>query len=220
MKKNTSVIHFLTVGFFFLSACAPAVTTRVESDAGTTSLPDKTRIRNLDWKPTMKKTDLDLEPLRVYNPITVSLVSVKDTREDARIIGKAYEDMKVRDGFVPIATKVNVARWCKTAFEKVFYELGIKSNQKKGNLLLDIEIAEFSVFNDFTQTGTATLRINARTGEDIMIWEGRISGTSDLYVHATDSDGISECLSNTIMVTVHNLLTDHSFRDAVIKAFE
>ena len=219
MKKIVYDIDII-ISLLWFSGCAPAVTTEVESKVLKTPLPAKTRISNLEWKPTMKKTDFDLEPLAVYRPISIALLSVNDIREDIRVIGKAYEDMKVRDVFIPLATKVNVVRWCKNAFNRVFYELGIKSDEKKGNLLLDIEITEISIFDDFTQTGSATLRINARTGEDMMIWEGQIHGTSDLYVHATDSDGISECLSNTIMVTVYNLFTDQSFRDAVIKAYE
>ncbi|MBN1308697.1 MAG: hypothetical protein JXA18_12310 [Chitinispirillaceae bacterium] len=168
----------------------------------------------------MTRNDLDLEPLSAYGSISVTLLSVNDVREDPRLIGKAYEDQKVRDTIVPIATKVNVARWCARAFENVFQVIGIRSDEKKGTLQLEIEITEFSIFDDFTQTGTASLRINARTNEDMLIWEGQIIGTSDLYVHATDSDGISECLSNTVMVVMYNMFTDQSFRDAVVKAFE
>ncbi|MBN1578974.1 MAG: hypothetical protein JW913_20600 [Chitinispirillaceae bacterium] len=168
----------------------------------------------------MSRIDLDLEPLSVYGSIPVALLSVNDVREDPRLIGKAYEDQKVRDTFIPIATNVNVAKWCKTAFEKVFQETGIRSDHKNGRLRLEIEITEFSIFDDFTQTGTATLRINAHTDQDMLIWEGQIKGTSDLYVHPTNSDGISECLSNTVMVVVYNIFTDQCFRDAVVKAYE
>ena len=168
----------------------------------------------------MKKGDLDLAPLAAYTSISVEVVSITDIREDVRVIGKTYEDRKVRKTLIPIATKTNVARWWKEAIERVFAELGIRGSEKKEKLMLEIEIADFSIFDDFTQTGTSSLRINAHTPGDMMIWEGQISGASDLYVHATESDGISECLSNTAMVTVYNLFTDRSFRDAVIKAFE
>ena len=167
----------------------------------------------------MTRNDLDLTPLSVYKKITVTLLSVNDIREESRLIGKGYKDRKVRNTFIPITTKVNVAKWCKTAFENCFTETGIQRNHK-GKLRLEIEITEFSIFDDFTQTGTVSLRITARNDQNMLIWEGQIKGTSDLYVHATNSNGISECLSNTALMVVYNIFTDQSFRDAIIKAYE
>ncbi len=217
-------IIFVPIGLLlFIIGCAPSsVSTATKTGSNTTApaLPEKTRIVNLEWKPTMKKTDINPEPLGVYKAITFKILSLTDTREDKRIIGKAYEDMKVRDAFVPIATRVNVAQWLRNGLNRVFAELGIKTDDREGNLILEIEIVEFFIFDDFTQTGSVLMRINARNLEGMFIWEGLIKGTSDLYVHAGDSDGISECLSNTMMVTIYNLLTDHSFRDAVKKAYE
>jgi hypothetical protein len=218
MKKIIVFVVLFSLSNLLLSGCAPAVTTAAAPPD--VPMPAKARIKNVEWKPTMTRSDMDLGPLSIYGPITIALLSVDDVREDPRIIGKAYEDQKVRNVFVPIATKINVAKWSKSSFEKVLQVLNLKSDEKKGNLRLEIEITAFSIFDDFTQTGTASLHVNARTSEDLLIWEGQINGTSDLYVHPTNSDGISECLSNTLMVTLYNVLTDQSFSDAVVKAFE
>lgn len=218
MKQRTIFTCLIFINITLLN-CVPSVTT----ENVTTSpqpMPEKARIRDLSWKPTMTQKDFDLSVLSTYGGISVSLVSVDDAREDPRLIGKAYEDRKIRDSMVPIATKVNVAKWCKASFEKAFQMLSINSVTGKGKLRLNIELLDFSIFDDFTQTGTATIRVTANNSGDMMIWEGQIRATSDLYVHETQSDGISECLSNTALMVIYNMFAEQSFKDAVMKSLE
>ena len=217
MKKIFYCIGLLSIGCMSNFNCASTITT---APAVTEPLPEKTRMVGLEWKPNLPSDEFVIEPLDAYKSITFTLVGVNDVRGDPRIIGKAYEDQKVRDAFIPIATKANVSKWCCIAFETAFRKFGIQTDNKKGNLRLEIDLNDFSILDDFTQTGSATFRVSAHNNEDLLIWEGLIKGTSDLYVHPTNSDGISECLSNTIMVTINNMLIDQSFRDAVIIAFE
>ncbi|MBN1757317.1 MAG: hypothetical protein JW863_03310 [Chitinispirillaceae bacterium] len=217
MKKlSGSVVVMIGIGLL-VSNCSRTVTGGTGGDG---DLPENARMVNLVWKPTLSVQDFDLEPLGIYKSIGVSFFSISDIRQDPRIIGKTFEDLKIRKTMVPIATKVNIARWCKSAFESTCHTIAVKNDNKKGSLRLEIEITDFSINDDYTQTGTASLRINALTGDGMLIWEGRINGTSDLYVHGTDSDGISECLSNTVMVTLHNVFADQSFRDAVEKSIQ
>lgn len=215
MKKLFVIVLMTGVGLI-TGGC-----NRVVTDAGAEvgPLPENARMVNLAWKPTLTTDELELEPLTLYKNVTISFQSIMDVREDPRIIGTTFNDLKVRTTTIPIATRENVAKWCKNAFENTCREITITTG-KKGKLRLEVEITEFSISDDFTQTGTASLRINAFTGDEMLIWEGRIKGTSELYVHRTDSDGISECLSNTMMVTLHNVLTDRSFRDAVGKSID
>jgi hypothetical protein len=215
-KFYSAVLIFLGL-MLYIGGCAPAKSTSVEQVPQ--SMPEKAYIRDLVWKPTMTRSDFDLATLKQYAALGVALQSVDDVREDPRIIGKAYEDRSVRDKTVPVATRVNVGKWCRTSFEKAFQLLEIKSDAAKGRLRLQIEIAEFSIFDDFTQTGTATLRVTANNADDMLIWEGQIKATSDLYVHETQSDGISECLSNTVLVVINSMFNEQSFRDAVTKSF-
>ena len=220
MNKTTCCLILLGIGVLTISACAPAVTTMTQVVQSVEPLPENTRIRDLTWKPTMTQSDFDLNELKAYGAINVALITVEDTREDSRLIGKAYEDRQVRDKTVMIATKVNVAKWCRGGVEKAFQLMGIKSDMAKGKLRLKIEVREFSIFDDFTQTGTANIFVSASNADDMMIWEGQIRASSDLYVHETQSDGISECLSNTILSVVYNLFVEQSFKDAVTKSLE
>ena len=209
----------LSVGFVIVSTgCSRMVTGGAGGATG--DLPENTRMVNLVWKPTMTVSDFDLAPLSLYSSVTVSFVSITDGRQDPRIIGQAFEDMKVRTTLVPIATGVNVARWCRGGLEQSCKLFSINVDNKKGTLRLELEITGLSISDDYTQTGKVSLRVNAFTASDMLLWEGNISGSSDLYTHGNETDGISECLSNTVAVTLHTLLTDQSFRDAVGKSIE
>jgi hypothetical protein len=164
--------------------------------------------------------ELNIEPLNVYSTISVALLLVDDVRENQAVIGKTFEDLKVRNSHIPVATKANVAHWCKKGLLDTFKKFSIPTDQKKGALHLEVEITDLSIDDDITQTGSAAFRISAKNGEEMLIWEGQIHGSSDLYLRPKDSNGISECLSNTLMVTLNNVLVEKSFRDAVIKAYD
>jgi hypothetical protein len=219
MKLTTLIIGVIGCPGLIISGCIPAVTTTAKTPPAAALSNHDARVVNLVWKPTMTGKDFDLEPLAPYKSMSVAFLSVIDVREDPQLIGKTFKDLKVREVVVPIMTRVNVSRWCKTAFENICREISLATS-RKGSLRLEVEITGFQINDDFTQTGTATLHVSALTTKEMLIWEGSIQGTSDLYVHGTDSDGISECLSNTMMVTLYKMLTDNSFRDAVRKSIE
>lgn len=188
---------------------------RVESSP----LPKESKLCNLRWQPTMGRNDVDTTFISEYKGIVFSITSLKDNREEPRIIGKTYKDLKKRDILIPVVTKSSVEKWVRSGLDNVFNLFTLQKSDKNGNLLLSIEITDFSIFDDYTQTGKISLRISAYTKDEMLIWEGNIEGTSNLYLHPMDSDGISECFSNTLIVTIQNLLTNHSFIDAVRKAY-
>jgi|GEM_PF-2126610 len=214
VKNNVIVIVCVIFGLFHFGCFSKKMV-----NAGGT-IPEKALVKNLEWKPTLTNGDLDISSLNIYGNRTVLIVSITDSRENGYIIGEVYEDRKTRANLIPIATKSSVTKWANDGIVSVLNGFKLKHSDKQGDLRLDIDIIRFSIFDDFTQTGTIALRINARNSDDMLIWEGQINGTSDLYVHPTGSDGISECLSNTVMITLFNFLSEPSFRDAVIKAYE
>lgn len=215
MVKRKIVVLILVICGLFHFGC---FSKKMVNTGG--AIPEKSLVRNLEWKPTMTNGDLDISSLNIYGNRTLSIISIRDARENSNIIGEVYEDRKTRTSLIPIATQSSVTKWANGGFVRVLNGFNLKHSDKQGDLRLDIEIIRFSIFDDFTQTGTMELRINAFNSDEMLIWEGRINGTSDLYVHPTGSDGISECLSNTAMVTLFNLLSERSFRDAVTQAYD
>lgn len=212
----------IVLSFWMLSLCFMLFTgcaaTRRNGDGA--SVPEKVKLTGLDWRPTMKASDLHEDAISLYRSVTVTIVAFEDVRENVSVIGKVPEDMRVRDTFIPVVTKRNVAKWCKGALQKSFGMMGIPIAAGKGQLLLEVDLTGMMISDDITQSATVGLRVSARTAEDMLVWEGRISGSSDLYTKPKDSNGISECLSNTVLVTLENLLKEQSFRDAVVKSFD
>ena len=109
-----------------------------------------------------------------------------------------------------------MSKWLTQSIINALNFLGIQGVSKKGNLIIEKEISRFYLVDDLKQRGEMSFRVNVRSSNNMLVWEGAISGSSELYSHPKGSDGISECLSNTILKTVYNMLTDNSFRDAVI----
>lgn len=204
-----------------LSGCTRPVVKGIElSPASEVPMPENARLISFSWKPNMTAADFQAEPLAAYKQISMAIAAVTDSRQDVRVIGKTLEDKKIQDIFVPLVTKSNVAKWALSSFHKTLQLFSLTVDEKKAQLRLEVELLEFGIEDNITQIGRAEFRVTATTATELLIWEGKISGSSDLYYRPKDSDGISECLSNTILVTMHNLLTEQSFRDAVVKAFE
>lgn len=217
----TNILPVLVVGLSIslFSRCAPSPIQKTASTVET-PLPAKAVFASLTWKPNVPLEDLDLEPLAIFKNTTLTIASLEDTRADVRIIGKTLEDKKIQDVFVPLATKSSVAKWCQSGTRKALTDMQLPIDEKKGALRLELELNHLEIEDNITQKGTMEFRVTAHTGEDLLIWEGNIHGSSDLYYRPKDSDGISECLSNTLKVTINNIFVDQSFRDAVIKTFE
>jgi len=203
------------------TACSTSSTTKTSTSPELQPpLPEKVQFAAISWKPNISADELNLTPLDVYRKITVTLKAFDDIRADQRIIGKTLEDKKIQGSFIPLATRNHVAKWCKEGIINSLKDMNVPYADKKGSLQLELELAECEIEDNITQTGKISFNVSAYTGGDLLIWEGKISGNSDLYYRPKDSDGISECLSNAVKITTNNLFTEQSFRDAVIKAFE
>lgn len=221
MKIIFSTLLF-SLGISFIVYCSPPKSIKADSSppAAEAPLPAKVVFSPLTWKPNIPVEDIDMEPLNAYRQISISLSSLEDNRVDPRSIGKTLEDKKIPDQYIPLVTKTAVNRWCRAGIHKALDDMQLTVDDKKGVLRLDMELIHIELDDNITQKGSIEFRVTANTDQDLLIWEGNIRGSSDLYYRPKDSDGISECLSNTLKVTLNNLFCDQSFRDAVIKTFE
>ncbi|MDO5577045.1 MAG: hypothetical protein Q4F84_08195 [Fibrobacter sp.] len=170
---------------------------------------------SVEWKPNLGIDDFNLEPLEVYKEFVVEIPVIADERENRAVFGKILEDQLVADKYIPLYTNQNVSKWLTQAVINALNFFGIRGVSKKGSLVVENEVSNIFLADDSKQRCDISFRVNVRSGE-MLVWEGAISGNSELYSHPDGSDGISECLSNTVLRTVYNMLTDNSFRDAVI----
>ncbi|HLV30024.1 MAG TPA: hypothetical protein VKY57_00505 [Chitinispirillaceae bacterium] len=196
------------ISFLFI-LCAPQTQTCQIHDENSKKV-------SLEWKPNLRIDDFDLEPLKAYKSFVFEIPVITDNREKPAIIGKILEDKLIADKYIPLYTPENMSKWLTQSIINALNFLGIQGVSKKGNLIIEKEISRFYLVDDLKQRGEMSFRVNVRSSNNMLVWEGAISGSSELYSHPKGSDGISECLSNTILKTVYNMLTDNSFRDAVI----
>ncbi|NLW30201.1 MAG: hypothetical protein GXY77_01950 [Fibrobacter sp.] len=203
-------IPYLVVFISYLFIlCAPQTQTAQIHDENSKQV-------SLEWKPNLRIDDFDLEPLKAYKSFLFEIPVILDNRERPAIIGKILEDKLVADKYIPLYTPENMSKWLTQSIINALNFLGIQGVSKKGNLVIENEISRFYLIDDLKQRGEMNFRVNVRSSNNMLVWEGAISGSSELYSHPKGSDGISECLSNTVLKTVYNMLTDNSFRDAVI----
>lgn len=170
---------------------------------------------SVEWKPNLDIGEFNLEPLEAYRTFVVEIPAIVDERENRTEFGKILEDQLVAGKYIPLYTNQNMSKWLTQAVINALNFFGIRGVSKKGSLVVENEVTNIFLVDDSKQRGDISFRVNVHSGE-MLVWEGAISGNSELYSHPDGSDGISECLSNTVLRTVYNMLTDNSFRDAVI----
>ncbi|NLE00977.1 MAG: hypothetical protein GX640_14010 [Fibrobacter sp.] len=167
------------------------------------------------WKPNVFKDDFYSEQLNAYSSISFSVSSCQDIREQKEVIGESTDLLSKQTS--SIITRINLADWCRRNLPNALNFLNIKSNLKNG-IILECELRSFSIKDDQSLHAEIKLGVVAKGKNDILVWEGSIQGASDLYLKPAGSNGLSECISNTLIITVYNLLNEPSFRDAVIKS--
>jgi len=170
---------------------------------------------HFDWKPNAFKDDFYSEPLNAYSGLAFSIVQLSDSREKKNIIGSLKDIASGNEEL--IETSMNVPAWCRDNLPEALKFLGIGSN-KKGPLFLECELLSFNIVEEQSLHAEIELGLLAKKDNDILIWEGSVKGTSDLYVKPSGSDVYSECFSNALITTVYKLMNEPSFKDAVMKS--
>lgn len=171
---------------------------------------------NLLWKPNVFQDDFQLQSLEILKDLDIKLEPLSDSRAVTDNIGT----IKTGDNTVTVIPKKPVTDWCTENFVNAGRFLGLKQiGTKSGKYTIDGEIINFSIIQDITLHGSIELRISLNK-DGLTVWEGKIKGDSELYLIPSGSDGVSECLSNTLINAVYNLLNDKSFVDAVAKSTE
>ena len=190
----------------------PAQTASMEGKSGNSV--------SFTWKPNAHRDDFDFELLSAYKNVSFVILPVEDTRDSVWVLGKKALDKLSGDNTVPLTTKQNISQWYTQSIHKALNYFGVSSDKKSGHIILKTELFRFFLNENLSQECETELRIEANTDNDILVWEGTIKGTSALYMKPAGSDGISECISNTVLRTIYNLLTEKSFRDAIMKSSE
>lgn len=205
-----SIICLLLASVCFY--CSSTGNQMVVTEKNGSSVPPKGNI-SIHWKPNVLKEDFRVESLLVFQNVDIQIKPLSDSRANKDTIGTIIHMGK------PIAAipRNDISDWCTKNLINGLRFLGIKSTAKKESFSFEGEVTSFSIQQDITMKGEISMSLSC-IKDGLTVWEGRIEGQSELYVIPPESDGISECMSNTLIYAIYNLLNDQSFVDAIKKS--
>ena len=156
--------------------------------------------------------DFMIESLSVFQNVNIGIKPLSDSRANKETIGTIILNGQT----ITAIPKNDIGDWCSKNLIKGFQFLGLKS-AKSGSFSFEGEVTSFSIQQDITMTGEIRMSLSC-IKDGLTVWEGTIEGHSELYVIPRGSDGVSECMSNTMINAIYKLLNDKSFVDAIKKS--
>jgi len=176
------------------------------------SIPPNGNI-SISWNPNVITQDFIIESLSVFQNVNIGIKPLSDSRTNKETIGTIILNGQTTTA-IP---KTDIVNWCSKNLVRGFQFLGLKSAARNQSFSFEGEVTSFSVQQDITMRGEISMSLSC-IKDDLTVWEGTIEGHSELYVIPKGSDGVSECMSNTLINAIYNLLNDKSFVDAVKKS--
>lgn len=168
---------------------------------------------SINWNPNVLVEDFMVESLEVFKNVDLGIKPLSDARTNKDNIGTVTSNGQPKT----VIPDSDISSWCTKNLISGLKFLGLKSVAKNGSFSFEGEVSTFSIQQDITMRGEIGLSLSC-SKDGLTVWEGRIQGHSELYVIPSGSDGISECMSNTLINAIYNLLNDKSFVDAVKKS--
>jgi hypothetical protein len=174
----------------------------------------------LQWKPVSSDANYTVAALGLYKDLSFEIGEFSDVRENKSLIGYTLPDKKIGAEYKPVETGTDVAAWCGKAVASSLEILDLHTSSNGSGVILDGEIHHLTAKEETAFHGEVTLRISARKGESMMIWEGMISGESNVPEYSYTTVDCSKALSEAVINAVYNLLIETSFSDAIAKIKE
>lgn len=168
---------------------------------------------SISWKPNVLEDDFHVESIESFRNVHLSFKPLSDYRTAKESIGNINFNGQPK----AIIPKDDIGLWCSKNLKNCCKFLGLEGATKTSPFSFEGEITDFSIMQDITMHARIGLSLSCNK-DGLTVWEGSVEGNSELYVIPTGSDGISECLSNTLINAVYSLLNDKSFVDAVNKS--
>ncbi|MEW6184816.1 MAG: hypothetical protein AB1585_03650 [Thermodesulfobacteriota bacterium] len=171
----------------------------------------------LQWKPKADIRSFRAVDLTVFQKADFFVKPFTDLRKNKAEIGVNIER---RDfpGDMPVTTKDNVAQWVGYHFGKTLSDFDIKVGNEKGTLTLEADILKFYVVEKTSYKAEVSLKVRLLSKNNTVLWEDMISGTATRFGKSYFDINYFESLSDAMLYTVHTLLQNDSFKQAVRKA--
>ncbi|OGW24316.1 MAG: hypothetical protein A2X59_07930 [Nitrospirae bacterium GWC2_42_7] len=165
----------------------------------------------LKWQPANNVRESGYVDVKNLGKIKIWVDPVIDSRREKNEIGRNTEKKTDR----LYLTNDNVAQWATERFRYVLKEFGLNVTSDKPDVIISAELVKFYVIEENLYRGNVTFKVKAIKPDNTVLWEGITSGECNRWGRSFEEDNFYECIGNSFIEAIYNLLKDDSF----IKSF-
>jgi hypothetical protein len=166
----------------------------------------------LVWKPT--DTLGSLGPLNLAGPVISTGLHV-DTLVDTRNNpSRIAENQEKPEKPLPVTTSGDVAAFVTDHMKDTLRVAGLNVVDGPGDLTLSGEIRQFFVTETGTYQSELSVVLHLKDAHGKEVWSGAAAGGTERFGRSYKAENYYETLSDAVIRTTHNLLSNPAFTDA------
>ena len=165
----------------------------------------------LVWRPSNDFHVADKTTLNGLYPHQYKVQPFIDTREHKNEIARNIEDKKTKI----VTTRDDVADWCKSRFESIMKQHGLKVVEDNPSVIIKGDVLQFYVTEDNIYKGIVGVKITAESAAGKVLWQGVTSGKAQRFGRSYEVENYYETLSDAYLDAVNGLLKNPEFRTAL-----
>src|ERR1019366_1413202 len=117
----------------------------------------------------------------------------------------------------PVSTKDNVGAFVSAHFRGAFDQLGLKTVDRGGDVVVAGEVRQFFVEETNTYKGHVVVHLNVRNRAGKSLWTGTAKGENSRFGRSYSAENYYETFSDAILAAVTSLLQEDEFRAALAR---
>jgi hypothetical protein len=155
-------------------------------------------------------------PVDVGGPLLTRTIRVGpfvDARQNPKQVGENRQESAPK----PVTTSSDVAAFLSEHMKDVLHEAGVNTVDGAADFTLSGEIQQLFVTETDLYRGEASLAMHLKNVAGKELWSSLVSGAANSSGRSYNADNYYETISETILRTTYNLLTDPGFHEALTK---
>jgi len=166
---------------------------------------------DLDWRPTEGYSMGN--SLTAWQNVVFAMGTFTDERKDTALIGMNKEYSRSRS----VTTVESVSQWCCQNLIKVLKNHNISIDSLHYDVMLSGAVQEFLVTETSTYNAVINIKFKALSKSGDLLCEQQVIGKASNWGKSFKLDNYCECLSNTYVETIRNLISNDYFQNALKK---
>jgi hypothetical protein len=179
--------------------------------------PKSTGLKDIPlvWKPSDAISEYSAIDLTAYHNATFVIKPFTDLQNRPSEIGMNTEK-RFSDRDMLVTTNQSVANWLTDKFSKVFSQFDLNVVPGDGTVFVDAVVLKFFVTEDSEYKADVSLKVTLTAKNGAVIWVGTTTGSASHVGRSAKADNYYEALSDATISAVHGLLSNESFKHAVL----